>query len=148
MTNKPLVATLAIALGILVASVTWIVARPANGQLRSTPNIMQSLEGIWTTPSNDSVVMTAEIKQNMITIMWGSKDDKSFSSLYWRGSFLYPAQFDDGTTVLSHGDVEPMKASLMGSQDTAKTFTYKDGKLSFKFTAMGVTRALQLEPKG
>ena len=98
----------------------------------------QSLDGTWTNSDPDlhvsAIIADGHIQMSFV--------DGNESSLYWKGTF--PSQAKDGDTITSQGDVEAMQASLMGSQDDTKQFDYNNGQLSYKLTAMGVTKTMTL----
>lgn len=103
-----------------------------------------SFNGPWSAQVNSTSFMTT-ITGDDIEIQWVEGDDTS--GLYWKGTFPVPASMTQGSEfdIKSTGDVSAMSASLFGSQDDQKTFTYKNGKLNFKMTVAGVTTIVHLE---
>lgn len=99
-----------------------------------------NLVGTWkqTNSNSTDTWMEAEITADTITIQWVS-DDGDTKSLYWKGTYTAPDKAGDWKWT-SQGDTAAMQASLLGSQDATKDFTYTetDG-VSWETTAMGTT---------
>ena len=72
---------------------------------------------------------------------WVADDTKA---LYWAGSFTAPTTADEPYTWDSANDTEKTSSALLASEDATKTFTYKDGTLSYEVTAMGVTKTVTM----
>jgi hypothetical protein len=98
-----------------------------------------SWDGTWET---DPAFMEATIQGPLIEISIVTDDS---TSLYWKGSWPDKAKASDGAKLESKADVEALEASLMGSMDESKTFTYVDGKLEFKFRMLGTTKTVRLK---
>lgn len=79
----------------------------------------------------------AEITASEITIYIVGNDTKS---LYWTGTFP-----DGADKVKSAGDTDAMSESMLGSQDSEKTFTVDDDKISFEMSMMGTTKTIHLK---
>lgn len=62
--------------------------------------------------------------------------------LYWSGTF--PESIEKDSSAISTGDTALMDASLYGSQDDTKMFTY-DGDIEFPFSILGVGRTIELK---
>lgn len=86
--------------------------------------------------------MSAVISDNLITI---SIVDKDTSSLYWQGDWDSSKPATDGTDMVSIGDVAAMNASMLGSQDDKKAFSFEDDELKFSFSMMGTTKLIRLK---
>lgn len=96
-----------------------------------------SLTGTW---KSDSPQMVAHISNNQIQIDMVADGS---SALYWKGTL--PSSVSSGSTVISVGDTAAMEDSLLGSQYASKKFVYKDGKLTFPFSILGMTSTVKLE---
>lgn len=96
-----------------------------------------NLSGSWHESSNDSPVsMSAEVTDGHIQIFMSS--DLANGILYWDGTFDVkndsPNSFNVVSTVDEHGL----------SQDSVKTFTYKNGELTYPFSMMGKSYMIRL----
>ena len=58
-----------------------------------------------------------------------------------------PAAAADSERIASKGDTTKMASALLASQDAEKTFSQKDGTLSFEFSMMGNTETVTLTKK-
>jgi len=86
--------------------------------------------------------MSAVIKDNLITINIVSPDT---TSLYWQGDWDMSKPAKDGTDMVSIGDVAAMSASMLGSQDNKKAFSFENDELKFSFSMMGTTKTIRLK---
>lgn len=84
------------------------------------------------------------IEDDVIEIYWMS-DHGNTASLYWSGSFEAPADSFDEYTWDSVNDTVKTNYALLASDDNTKTFTYKNGELSYQVTALGITKSVSLE---
>lgn len=102
------------------------------------------LTGTWKQTNSGSTDswMEAEITADTITVQWVS-DNGDTKSLYWKGSYNAPDKAGDWKWT-SQGDTAAMQASLLGSQDATKDFTYTraDG-VSWETTAMGTATVVK-----
>lgn len=96
-----------------------------------------SWNGTWSTSPD---FMTATIADDVLQIDIRTKDS---TSLYWKGSWPSSAVKND-VKIISQGDTAAMEASLMGSQDSTKEFTFSNKEITFKFTMMGTTKTVRL----
>jgi hypothetical protein len=136
------------ALGLIALVVNVATYKPALATLPESTTTSSSasklvLDGIWT---DDDDKFTATVKNNAITIIW--KLDATSNGLYWVGDFQ--SQITEGTgfnTIISTADRTKLETSIVGSQDSTKAFAHQDGKLSFEFGAMGVTKTVVLSKK-
>lgn len=104
---------------------------------------VSTLDGAWAfDDGNLRFEATAGQAEILISMTVGDS-----TALYWAGTFEEFVQYEDKVDVVSQANEKALKRSLFGSKDSTKTFTYEDGKLSFKFTAMGVTKTVSLEKK-
>jgi hypothetical protein len=97
---------------------------------------LQDLTGTWSADSGSGGVLTATVKDGVITITMNNEGAKM---LYWVGTFQSTA--DPGNTVNST-KVEVRKAVL--SRATSKEFTVGDNAIFFEFSAMGKTTKMEL----
>lgn len=128
---KKFISTIIAVLFVLTA------AACSNAAASSKP---QSWTGTWQTSDK---FLSAEIAGNNITINIVDQENEE-TSLYWKGSWDSSAQFQKGTTVLSKADTAALDASLMGSQDSSKQFTYDGKALTFKFSMLGTTKTMHI----
>lgn len=100
------------------------------------------LSGKWTTvnSSDPAFEMSAVVADNVMEIMWVHEDTRA---LYWKGSA--PDIINSGEIFVSEGDTKAMDASLLGSLDSTKPFTYEDNQLRFDLTVMGITQTIKME---
>jgi PBP1b-binding outer membrane lipoprotein LpoB len=100
-----------------------------------------SWNGTWVT---DPITpgMEVKIKGDLITVQLVDKDTKS---LFWQGSWSPSAKATDGTVVISKADVEALSASMMGSSEKTKPFTFKNDELTFEFSMMGTTKTVRVK---
>lgn len=101
------------------------------------------LTGEWkqTNPNSADNFQTATIAGDTIEVYWNAPDMKA---LYWAGTVEVP---EDGSTSFSWesvNDSAKTEASMMASEDPTKTFTVKDGEISYEVTAMGTTVTVRL----
>jgi hypothetical protein len=95
-----------------------------------------NLVGTWNQKSGDGgVTMTATITSDGKISIGMSSD--VISGAYWAGTFKTSST--DGQ-IVSKADGDPQL-----SQDTTKTFTYKDGDLSFEFSMLGNSATVHLQ---
>jgi hypothetical protein len=98
-----------------------------------------SLVGTWKSSEPE---MIAHISRHKIAIDFAGDGS---SALYWRGTV--PSSISNGGKFVSKGNIKAMDASLLGSTSKTKRFTYKNGRLSFKFSILGITRTVYLRKK-
>lgn len=131
--------------GAIVAAVVIFGAIIASKAVAGDPHATDPLEttGAWHAKVNDAHFV-ATITGDGIEIHLVTENS---DGLYWKGTFPVPptAHQGDMFTVVSVGDTEAMQASLYGSQDESKAFEYKDHKINFKMTMMGVETFVHLE---
>jgi hypothetical protein len=102
----------------------------------------ESFNGKWhQTKGMDGIVMDAVVTGESIQInMTFTKNDTT--GVFWMGSFD-SAQATSGL-MYSLGDQDAMKNMIFASNETTKTFNYKDGDLSFGFSIMGAKTTVHL----
>lgn len=152
MHKKPIATAIAAILALGLGACGNTNSAPASSTTGSTqsqtaqPTETESAEqpanliGTWKQTNSNSADtwMEAEITADTITIQWVS-DNGDTKSLYWKGTYTAPDKAGDWKWT-SQGDTAAMQASLLGSQDATKDFTYTetDG-VSWETTAMGTT---------
>ena len=104
------------------------------------------LTGDWKQSNSDSAdsYQQATITADTISVDWVNAAE-STTAIYWIGTYTAPDEATDSFTWESKGDTEKMSHALLASQDDTKTFTYKDGVLSYKVTALGVTKTVEMK---
>ena len=103
------------------------------------------LAGTWKTIDDASADAWQEltIAGETMTINWVSDNGKT-TALYWAGSFTAPTAAGDYTWE-SKNDTAQTDKAMLASSDPTKTFTYKDGKISWQVSALGVTKEVSAE---
>lgn len=96
-----------------------------------------NLSGSWHQSSNDSPVnMTADVENDHIQILMSS--DLASGILYWDGTFDSHENSSDSFKVDSVSTEQAL------SQAINKTFTYKNGELTYPFTMLGKSYVIHL----
>ncbi len=103
------------------------------------------LTGVWKSEENEGSYHEATITEDTMVINWVSPD---INAVYWAGTYEAPGEESKEYSWESKNDHEKTDASLMGSSDETKEFTYKDGVISYEVTALGVTKTMELEYVG
>lgn len=103
------------------------------------------LAGGWKQTNSNSAdaYQTATITGEQITIDWVN-DAEATKAVYWIGSYVAPTEDTESYSWDSQGDVAQMETALLASGDSAKTFGYQDGVLTYELTAMGVTMTVEM----
>ena len=79
-----------------------------------------------------------------IEIYWIS-DGGNNRTLYWAGTFDPPADGAEPYTWVSRNDTNRTSAAVLASGDSVKEFTYRNGKLSYSASILGVTQTIEAE---
>lgn len=124
----------------IAATVTLLTGAAACGSSTASAK-PADLTGTWSETSGSKVKQTAVIKGNTITIDWKQDGD---SALYWKGTYTKPSKPGDFTWT-SKADTKTMKTALLASRDKTKKFSYKDGRIQYKVSALGSTVDVALE---
>lgn len=141
--SRPRRLVAAIFAAIAVVLTIFLVFDVSSKSSSSVPQQNESYVGAWSTsPKADAPQMKATVGVDTIEIQWVMPDS---TALYWKGTFPASDPLADGTVIVSQADRTAMDESLFASRGTDKGFTYRDGKLSFQFTALGVTKTVYLE---
>lgn len=106
---------------------------------------MESLVGNWEEKGKGESYHAGYISANTIEIYWVSDGGESLS-LYWSGSYDNPSEIGNEYTWESVNDKEKTAFALLASGDDTKTFTYKDGELTYTASALGTTKTVHLIP--
>lgn len=77
-----------------------------------------------------------------IEIYWVS-DGGNTRTLYWAGTYDPPADGAEPYSWVSQNDTDRTSAALLASGDSAKEFTYENGKLSYSASVLGVTTTIE-----
>ncbi|MDQ0614419.1 hypothetical protein QF046_002060 [Microbacterium sp. W4I4] len=101
------------------------------------------LAGTWkqTNSNSEDSYQAATVTGDTIEIQWVAPDTKS---LYWSGTVEVPQDGSTDFTWDSVNDKTKTAKSVMASGDDTKTFTYKDGELSYELTALGTTMTVRM----
>ena len=83
------------------------------------------------------------IKDGMIELFWVS-DGGDTHMLYWSGTYEAPTTTDDEYTWDSVNDKTKTDTALLASGDDTKTFSYKNGEISYEASALGETATITL----
>lgn len=96
-------------------------------------SVPTKLTGDWHQVSNgiDDTYMTASVYAGSIQVWMRSRSD---TEIYWMGTFDSSKSTKSSFKTLSLGDQDAMALSLFGSGSEKKSFQYKNGVLSFKFS--------------
>jgi hypothetical protein len=103
------------------------------------------LAGEWKQTNSNSAdaYQTATITGDQITIDWVNVSEAT-KAIYWIGSYVAPTEDTESYSWESQGDVAQMETAILASGDSAKTFTYEGGVLTYELTAMGVTMTVEM----
>lgn len=101
------------------------------------------LTGTWKSENNNGSWMEAVISGDTIEVNWVS-DNGDTKSLYWAGSYTAPAKAASEYSWDSENDHTKTDDALLASGDDTKTFTYKNGQISYSVSALGTTTTMHL----
>lgn len=79
-----------------------------------------------------------------IEIYWIS-DGGNNKTLYWAGTYDPPVDGQEPYVWASQNDTNRTSAAVLASGDSVKEFTYKNGKLSYSASILGVTQTIVAE---
>ncbi len=133
--------SLVLALGMLTAC-----GERKQDEPETDPATPPDLVGEWKQTNSDAedAWQSATIAGDSIEVYWVS-DNGDTKALYWAGTFDVPTTADEPYTWESVNDKEQTDMAILASGDDTKTFTYQDGVISYKVSAMGVTQTVKLE---
>jgi predicted small secreted protein len=114
------------------------------GETAEPPEVLD-LTGGWkqTNSNSDTSYQIAMIAENTIEVYWQNEEDNSMG-LYWAGTYVAPTSETNEYSWDSANDKSKTDSALLASGDDTKTFTYKDGVISYSVTAVGVTTTVEL----
>lgn len=117
----------------LVAGLTYFVMNNADASTNSNPS---SLIGDWhqTNGSETGTGFTAEISAGGIQINYPTRDGSG--GIFWLGTFDGTKKSAGSFKVQSKPDPDGMANNLLASNEKIKTFSYKDGVISFDFSIL------------
>jgi len=103
------------------------------------------LDGTWkqTNSQTEDSYQQATIADGVIQVDWVA-DGGDTTSIYWIGTVTLPGDDSQSFTWDSERDKEKTDNALLASHDDTKTFTYTDGEISYKVTALGTTTTVRL----
>jgi hypothetical protein len=121
---------------------------PSTSAAAAPAPTIPDLTGNWAevadaSASPSSTTQTAVIMGNTIEITWHNTDGTT--ALYWAGSFTAPTTPGNTYEWDSANDTTKTESAILASSDPTKHFTYKDGKLSYPVSALGVTKTETLQ---
>lgn len=114
-----------------------------NAQEEEVPEQPTDLSGVWASEENEGSYQEAIITDSTIEINWISDGGKT-RSIYWVGSYEAPTDAVEEYSWSSERDKEKTDSALLASTDDSKTFSYKDGVISYEVSALGTTTTLNL----
>lgn len=142
--KRLLTIALALAMAMTLAACGGISNAPSGNDGSSTPTVLD-LTGGWkqTNSNSDTSYQVAMIADGTIEIYW--KSDDNTTSLYWAGTYVMPTSETNEYAWDSVNDKSRTDSALLASGDDTKTFTHKDGIISYSVSAMGTTTTVKLE---
>lgn len=140
------IALLIFVLGFGVGSLTSSAPSDSKPKASSKQSEKVSLDGTWSqvNSNSDTTYQMAGISGNIIEIRWIDENTDT-QSLYWVGSVDLPENPGSQFTWDSKNDTSKTSTAMLASNDESKTFTYKDGQLSFDVSMMGTTTTVKME---
>jgi len=107
------------------------------------PAVVLDLSGGWkqTNFNSDTNYQIAMITENTIEVYWKSETD-NLTALYWAGTYVPPTSETNEYSWESVNDRSRTDSALLASENDKKTFTHKDGVISYSVTAMGVAKTV------
>jgi hypothetical protein len=95
-------------------------------------------DGTW--KSSRELGFTAHIHDGQIRMTIQADE---YLGLYWKGTFAKKRT----SIFISRGDTKAMDASILGSLDSTKKFTIHGNTITFRFSALGLSRSVTLKKK-
>lgn len=147
---KKLIALIALAAVLALTGCGGASTAPAgtanSKAAEEAPKKAADLTGAWkqSNPNSEKSYQQATITADNMTVEWVT-DGGSTTSIYWVGTFTAPTNATEPYTWTSQRDVEATRGALLASSDDTKEFTYKDGTISYKVSAMGATTTVNLK---
>lgn len=103
------------------------------------------LTGNWAQKGKegDDTFQAGYIADGIIELYWIT-DGGTTNMLYWSGTYDAPINSDDEYTWDSVNDKVKTDSALMASGDDTKTFSYKNGEISYEVSVMGQSATVTL----
>lgn len=103
------------------------------------------LTGDWKQNNSKSTTdyQVMVISGNTMEIYWVSEEDGT-SSLYWAGTFTPPTRGGDTYSWTSTNDHSKTDTALLASGDDTKTFTYRNGVITYSASALGTSTTVRM----
>ena len=140
MRNRKFLAPLA---AIIVAIFALVACGNTHATSTSSKKNSISMVGQWTQINTNSAGwMTASISGDSIQVNLVGRDS---SSIFWMGTFNGTHKYAGSFKVTSIGDQDAMKWAIMASSEKTKTFSYKNGVLSYQFSMGGSSTIVHLK---
>lgn len=128
------------------SSTSTLPTSQGNDTPSSTPApVVLDLFGGWkqTNSNSETSYQIAMIADGTIEVYWKNEEDNS-TALYWAGTYASPATAADEYSWDSINDKTRTDKALLASGDDKKTFTYKNGIISYSVSAMGMTTTVEI----
>lgn len=146
---KKLIAPIALAAALVLTGCGGAGTTPTGAAdstaAKETPKA-PDLTGAWkqsNSASTDSY-QQAKITADTITVEWVSGGGDT-TSIYWVGTFEPLTDASEPHTWTSKRDTAATKSALMASTDATKEFTYEGGVISYKVSALGTTKKVEIK---
>lgn len=121
---------------VLIATLACLFLMGAAAPARSL-----DLTGNWEEKDKGDSYQAGYIKDGEIVIYWVS-DGGDTKSLYWAGSYIAPTDNAEPYTWNSENDKGKTGSALLASGDDTKKFTYENGEITYKASALGTTKKM------
>lgn len=130
----------------LLMGLTSCSSNVSNDKSEDEPSLPPDLSGQWkqVNAESENSYYGAIIDDDVIEIYLVS-DNGDTRSLYWAGSYTAPNTAEYPYFWESQNDKAKTEFALFASGDDTKTFTYKDGQISYSASMMGTTSKVRLE---
>lgn len=104
------------------------------------------LTGAWqqSNSASEDSYQQAKITADAITVEWVA-DGGDTTSIYWVGTFEAPTDASDPYTWTSQRDAAATDSALLASTDDTKEFAYEGDTISYKVSALGTTKTVDLK---
>ena len=103
------------------------------------------LTGNWEKQNPGDSYQAGYIVGDIIEIYW-IMDGGESHALYWSGSYVAPTEDTNSYSWVSVNNTDRTHGKLLASSVDTKTFTYKNGVLSYSVSMLGVTTTYKLVP--
>lgn len=146
---KKLIAPVALAAALVLTgcsgSDATSVGAASSKAAEKTPQTFD-LTGAWkqSSPASKHSYQQATITADAINVEWVTEGGDT-TSVYWVGTFDAPTNPGKPYTWTSQRDAAATDSALLASTDNTKEFTYKDGTISYKVSALRTMTTVNLE---